>query len=390
MRLWKTALYISLCMVSSSGCIEINLPGEVSFLGNNSIVLKGHMSDESVSACPLWVADNGLRFVLFQAARISNDRFDSLLIPGTNSRLQLLGRPDLGEPCAPDAENAEVIKILEIEDEDVAKARLTELGNHAKSLVEDAKTDLAQRRMEISDNVRALVDSVEASLEECKDLLQQAVNERFDALRDQFADRETLREELDEFVGAVKGRVDEVADRIEDSAEQFLANLDDRIIDEFLENLIPALNEPIADLLERIADSDRNLEELKEQLRAALEEIQTDFEGRLDEKREEISARIQELRLRFEDAIDVIKDELRQRLLPSLPNPDLQIPGILGSLVPLADVAAESASADAADLVVEVEHDLQIVVDDSISSLQEELQTVYSDFAAAVDAQAPS
>jgi len=303
---------------------------------------------------------------------------DALLVAGTTSRLQLSGRPDLGIPCVPDAENAEVIKILEINGEDVPNAKLIDLRNHAVELVEEAKTQLSQRRAEISENVRAHVDYSEARLEDGKALLEQTVNELFDSLRDQLADRDTVRDELDDFVTAVKDRVDEVADELEDSAEQFLSDLRDRI-DEFVASLTPSLDGPIAEFAERLANSDVDLDELKAALQEALEQVRKELEDRLDHRRLELRNRMQELREQFEDDVDDVRDELRDAHFPSLPNPDLQIPGILDNLAPQAAIAAELLYVGTAALVVEVLANLQTEVDDSITSAQEEVHRVYSE-----------
>jgi len=108
----RNSIFIFLLMVS--GCVDIQLP-DVSLIGDGPIVLPGTMSDSADSGCPLWIADNGLRFILFQDARISNADFDAITTPGTSSRLSLSGRTDLGEPCVPGADHAVVTRILAID-----------------------------------------------------------------------------------------------------------------------------------------------------------------------------------------------------------------------------------------------------------------------------------
>ncbi|MCZ6651447.1 MAG: hypothetical protein O7D91_00240 [Planctomycetota bacterium] len=140
--------FANLLLVCS--CISIELPGQVTFLGTGSVVLKGQMSASADSSCLLWVAENGSQFVLFQDARIPNDDFDAVIVPGTNSRLELTGRPDLGEPCVVDAENAEVIQILEIEGQDVRVSKFNEVRQHVDDRIAGTRSRLEEKRDEIA------------------------------------------------------------------------------------------------------------------------------------------------------------------------------------------------------------------------------------------------
>ena len=105
-----------LLLIALPGCLDIQLP-EFSLLGEGPIVLQGRMSSTADSCCPVWEADIGLRFVLFQDSRIPNAAFDSVTTPGTRSRLELDARGDVGEPCSDGAQNAEVVSILEVVEE---------------------------------------------------------------------------------------------------------------------------------------------------------------------------------------------------------------------------------------------------------------------------------
>ena len=116
MRLLKRLSAVTLAVFCvAAGCIEINLPEE-GLLGGGPFVLKGEAEGvEEDGACLIWLAIDGRRFVLFQVARVSNEDFDSVTTPGTQSRLELSPRSALRGECRRDATAAEVTQILEID-----------------------------------------------------------------------------------------------------------------------------------------------------------------------------------------------------------------------------------------------------------------------------------
>jgi predicted nucleic acid-binding Zn-ribbon protein len=373
-------------MLLVCGCIDISLPGQLTFLGSGSIVLRGRMSDSADSACPLWVADNGLQFVLFQNARVANADFDEILIPGTTSRLELRGRPDLGDACLPGAENAEVMQVLEVNGEDVTKVKLDELRSHVKDLVDTVRMRLSERGDEITQELRDRIDNIEAQLEAKKNELQETVDDIYESIRDRLQDSETVRTRLNEFVNEVKWRIDEAVDRLEASKEDFIDDLRDGIAG-FIENLRDSIDSPLQDLEERIAAFVERIEDLKSRLSDAANEIRDRIDNELEQKRQEVIARLEELHQEFEESLQGWLDDVRDRLTADMPNPDLDIPPVLEDLLPGIDDLDAWLREHAQERIGQILDDLGILIDQENADTAVAFGGAFADFLA--DAAAP-
>jgi hypothetical protein len=63
--------------------------------------------------CPVWIGENGVTYQLFQGARLDNDEYDRILVPGVTSRLEIATRNDLVAKCDLGT-IVEVQRILEV------------------------------------------------------------------------------------------------------------------------------------------------------------------------------------------------------------------------------------------------------------------------------------
>jgi ElaB/YqjD/DUF883 family membrane-anchored ribosome-binding protein len=343
-------------------CISIELPGQVTFLGTGSVVLKGHMSASADASCLLWVAENGSQFVLYQDARIPNDDFDAIIVPGTNSRLELTGRPDLGEPCVAGAENAEVVQILEIAGQDLRVSKFNEVRQHVDDLIASTRSRLEEKRDEIAEVLAELTEETEARLEARKNEIRLAIDEAFGAVEDQLQDRGTARARFDEFLSDVEQELDEAADELEDAKSRFTDAVRDRI-DDFVENLEPSFGGPLDELEERIFEFVLDLPELKDQFTERAEEIRMELESELEQRRGEATSRLEELSHRFEEGFQSLIDELRGRINPELPDPDQEIPPILDELLPEVEELVMAIRDKADEFMANIKNDLSSLID---------------------------
>ena len=348
--------FIGLALVCS--CISVDLTPDPTLLSKGSIVLRGQASASSNASCPLWVADNGWQFVLFQDGRVSSEDFDAVMVPGTVSRLELKGRSDLGEPCVGGAMNAEVIQVLEINGQDIREAKLDELREQADGLIEDAKTRLSQKRDEFGEDLTELIDQAKTSLEARKDEIGQTLDEVFESIRDDLTDPDGTRDRFAEFRSDLEERIDDATGEFEEAKEAFLDDVRDRI-DDFVDNLQPPLDERFAELRERIAELILNLPDLKESLDEVIDELRADLQDRLEEKHEGLQARLDELREQFEEDLLELIAKLKDRILPGppgLPDPEKTIPPIFDEVLSDADelVADLGDKADEFSLLIRV------------------------------------
>ncbi len=113
----RGACVASLLAGMLAGCITVNVPSLTEGLSipPAPFIVKGTaQAIEESGSCFVWQADDGTVYILFQGSLVLNRDFDSVITPGTRSRLQLKVRYDLGEPCRPGT-IAEVTRVLEIE-----------------------------------------------------------------------------------------------------------------------------------------------------------------------------------------------------------------------------------------------------------------------------------
>ena len=118
--------WLTYCLLGSlvwpASCIDIGLPQiEVPvdlalFNGSGDFVLRGTAAIvNNDGPCPVWIADNGITYHLFQAPHLDNEMFDLVTSPGTTSRLVLAVRSDLVLTCQLGTV-AEVRDVLEVVD----------------------------------------------------------------------------------------------------------------------------------------------------------------------------------------------------------------------------------------------------------------------------------
>ncbi len=101
-----------------SGCGLFDWPlsdGTSSLLGSASFVIRGQMEIEQGARgpCPVFLAETGLIYHLFQHPSLPNDEFDSVTTPGAVSRLEVRVRNDLETLCRIGT-TVEVLKVLEL------------------------------------------------------------------------------------------------------------------------------------------------------------------------------------------------------------------------------------------------------------------------------------
>lgn len=108
------ALLTSLCgLAGATACI--NLPDTTALLPvGTPFVVRGTMTlQDDRRPCPVWLAENGTQYYLYQDALLDNSTYDRVVTPGATSRLVLATRSDLAVPCD-GAVAAEVQNVLEI------------------------------------------------------------------------------------------------------------------------------------------------------------------------------------------------------------------------------------------------------------------------------------
>lgn len=105
-------------ILAGGGCVNISLPETVSaslLPPDTSFVISGQAQARAEGqACPVWLADDGQPFVLFQNPGMPNELFDAITTPGARSRLHLVVRSDLIPLCQPDVLVVQVTQVLEI------------------------------------------------------------------------------------------------------------------------------------------------------------------------------------------------------------------------------------------------------------------------------------
>jgi hypothetical protein len=116
----KTAWYRSVCLgggilCALSGCIDATIPvgggGGISLFSPGAFVIRGRM-DEATNMgmdCPVFRADTGINYHLFQTEAVENDVFDAVTTPGAVSRLVVQERSDLEIAC-------QIGTIVEVQD----------------------------------------------------------------------------------------------------------------------------------------------------------------------------------------------------------------------------------------------------------------------------------
>ncbi len=78
----------------------IELPNPIGI--TNPFIVKGTSEMRDVfgrGQCPVWVADTGVLYHLFQGDTVSNADFDSVVTTGVTSRLRIAVRKDLEVGC---------------------------------------------------------------------------------------------------------------------------------------------------------------------------------------------------------------------------------------------------------------------------------------------------
>lgn len=93
----------TLCALS--GCIDANIPlggGDgVTLFPPGAFVIRGRMDEATGFGidCPVFRAETGINYHLFQTEAIENDVYDAVTTPGAVSRLVVQERSDLEIAC---------------------------------------------------------------------------------------------------------------------------------------------------------------------------------------------------------------------------------------------------------------------------------------------------
>ncbi len=320
-----------------AGCIDINLPENGLFVGSVSVVLKGTADVEG--DCVIWRSEDARVFTLYQGTRVDNGDFDLVVTAGTQSRLLLDIRSDLGDPCLPDVLIANVDKILEIGGEDTgpaeralekAAADIVEFKANLVEIVEIQREELQKRLGEFDESVRTFVNELEARVTESVDNLREQLEDREIPDRDQIVEdvRASLNALVNEIEGNLEGMLDDAQDQMQQFVESIRAELEERRgetegrFEERLEEIKQELDDRLDDLKPNLDDLNARLEELTDELRDQLEE--------------ELTVLRSQMQQRIEEALDGVKEDVRQRLDELLAgiDPDLEdIPGWLEELM---------------------------------------------------------
>ncbi len=101
---------VLLLALVAAGC---NLPSAETLLPvGTPFTVRGTLTLQD-SGCPVWAADNGVTYFLYQDPLLDNASFDQVTTPGVTSRLVVATRSDLTSPCK-NATVVEVKNVLEI------------------------------------------------------------------------------------------------------------------------------------------------------------------------------------------------------------------------------------------------------------------------------------
>lgn len=99
MFLRKAAL-LAVLLASLSPACSVQLPSVLS--SGSPFIVKGTFEARDVfgrGSCPVWVAETGILYHLFQDEAVSNADFDRITTPGVTSRLRIATRGDLVVAC---------------------------------------------------------------------------------------------------------------------------------------------------------------------------------------------------------------------------------------------------------------------------------------------------
>jgi len=90
---------VLLTVLAFGGCID--LPEDLTLLptGTPFVVTGTAAIVDNEGPCPVWIAENGVTYHLFQDPLLENELFDSVTTPGTTSRLVVATRADLDVTC---------------------------------------------------------------------------------------------------------------------------------------------------------------------------------------------------------------------------------------------------------------------------------------------------
>ncbi|MGB0715811.1 MAG: hypothetical protein ACPGXK_08030 [Phycisphaerae bacterium] len=370
----KTIVLLPLAVITT-GCIDLQLP-DVTLLGNGPIAIPGVAAESSDSACPLWIADNGQQYILFQDSVLDSDSFDAVIVPGTISRLVLAGRNDLGEPCVEGAVTAEVRRVIQIEDEPVEDAKIIDLRGRTTELIEDVQNELSMLREEITNNLRETIDDIEARMEERKNQIRDSIDDAFESVSDSLEDRQGIRGRLNEFGDNVSAAVDETVDQIEAAKENLSDNVAARI-DALLNEVNVSLDGELIALASRLASVSFDDVEIGDNVQEIIEEASADLTQRLNDKRDEFTARMDELDQLAESAVQSLRDRLIDEITPDLPEPDLDIPPLLDDALPDFSRNLETVAGESETLAETAAIELLEFVEELVSATRDQIVAVF-------------
>jgi hypothetical protein len=111
----QKCLLVLVCVLLSGGCtVEVPVGGDegINLLPPASFVVRGQMDLVSSDGdpVPLFRAETGVNYHLFQHPSLDNELFDSVTTPGTVSRIEVKVRTDLEV----EQEIGEIVEVLEV------------------------------------------------------------------------------------------------------------------------------------------------------------------------------------------------------------------------------------------------------------------------------------
>ncbi len=307
-------------MVTIGGCIDINLPEDVSvFPEGTSFVLDGTAeASDAGDGCHEWRAADGRLFVLFQHPDLYSDTFDAITAPGTESRLLLTPRSDFGDPCSPGAFVAEVEEVLRVNGvnqptpKEEAAARIQVRLDELKADLESTGEELRERAGEIRSGLESGVQDFINQLEEDVAAFAQELQARRDAL--DLPDADEVRAEAEEalraFLNDIERRLGDAIDDATSGLEEFRESVR-RAIEDLVDDAGSEADDRFEALRERVAQGLIELRPGLDEIEAWLDQVAEDLRVQFADDIDALRARIQ---AEMEASVAQIKDDIRERI----------------------------------------------------------------------------
>jgi len=378
---WVTLVVVA--SIAVGGCtFSVNVGGNTQAPGPD-VVLNGEAVSVEDAACVTWLADDGRDYTLYQDVDVPNADFDAVVTPGTRSRLLIRTDKSLGPSCRAGATPALVQQVLQIGGVDMESPAESSLS----ALVTQFEISLEEMSTAIQSQVQAASDELRANADAFRDQASQAIEEKKAAIVD------GLPEGDHELAGAVEAAIEGIRNHVRTRVEEALGNLD-LAGDGFLADLRQAaadlreqLRAGVDDLEQKLTDRENDTFEESAALRA---QIATRLEAASDELRSRLAARAEELRARLEDRVSgrlndwedrilAIVDRLPERIRPDLPDLGDQLPEITEGITVEVDEELGELARQRDEALSDVESELTATTSDLQATMADDLTAIEAD-----------